>query len=113
VTAGTLVHFGLFQDGLYHARRVSATMRMEKSIYTDEYAAFLGLLRETRKAASLTQVQLAKRIRQSQSFVAKVEVGQRRLDVIQLRTILHVLGTTLPAFVSDLEGRLKDNRKRR
>jgi transcriptional regulator with XRE-family HTH domain len=85
---------------------------MEKSIYTAEYAVFLRLLRETREAASFTQVQLAKRIRQSQSFVSKVEVGERRLDVIQLRTILHALGTSLPAFVSDLEERLKEKGKR-
>jgi transcriptional regulator with XRE-family HTH domain len=85
---------------------------MEKSIYTDEYAAFLRLLRETRGAANLTQVQLAKRLRTSQSFVSKAEVGERRLDLIQLRTILHALGTTLPEFVSDLEAAMR-NRQRR
>jgi transcriptional regulator with XRE-family HTH domain len=67
---------------------------MQKSIYTDEYALFLRLLRQAREAASLTQVQLAERIGQSQSFVSKVEVGDRRVDVIQLRTILHALGTS-------------------
>ena len=85
---------------------------MEKSIYTDEYAAFLRLLRKTREAARITQVQLARRIRQSQSFVSKVEIGERRLDVIQLRTILHGLGTSLPAFISDLEGLLRNKGKR-
>jgi hypothetical protein len=35
-----------------------------------------------------------------------VEIGQRRLDVIQLRTICRVLGTTLPDFVTRLEERL-------
>ncbi len=108
-----IVHFGLFQFGLYHARRVLATMRMEKSIYTDEYAVFLRLLREAREAASVTQVQLARRVRQSQSFISKVEIGERRLDIIQLRTILHALGTSLPEFISDLERRLGDKRKRR
>ena len=88
-------------------------MRMEKTIHTEEYAALLGLLRESRRAARLTQVDLARKIRQSQSFVSKAEVGERRLDVIQLRTMCHGLGTTLPAFVARLEDRLTKKRKRR
>ena len=87
---------------------------MEKSIYTDEYAVFLNLLRETREAGNITQVQLAEIIGQSQSFVSKIEIGERRLDLIQLRTICRSLGTTLPEFVSKLEERLgkKERRKR-
>jgi hypothetical protein len=34
-------------------------------------------------------------------------MGERRLDVIQLRTILRALGTTLPEFVRKLEARLE------
>ena len=79
---------------------------MKKSIHTDEYAALLALLREARASAGLTQVQLAERLGQSQSFVSKAEVGERRLDVIQLRTICEAVGTTLPAFVAKLEERL-------
>lgn len=79
---------------------------MDKSIHTEEYAALLALLREARQAANLTQVQLAERLGQSQSFVTKVETGDRRLDLIQLRTICLALGTTLPAFVEKLEQRL-------
>jgi transcriptional regulator with XRE-family HTH domain len=79
---------------------------MDKSIHTDEYAAILALLREAREAAGLTQVQLAARLGVTQSFVSKVEVGERRLDVVQLRTLCITLGTTLPEFVVRLEGRL-------
>lgn len=79
---------------------------MEKSIHTDDYSAVTRLLIETRKAAGITQVQLAEMLERSQSFVSKVERGENRLDVIQLRMILHTLGTTLPAFISKLEKRL-------
>lgn len=81
---------------------------MDKSIYTEEYAALLALLREARAAAGLTQVQLAARLGQSQSFISKVEKGDRRLDLIQLRTICRALGITLPGFVVQLEGRLAE-----
>jgi len=79
---------------------------MEKSVFTREYRALLRLLRETRQAADVTQTQLAKSLGQSQSFISKCERGERRLDVIQLRTICHILGTTLSEFVGELERRL-------
>ena len=83
---------------------------MDKSIHTGEYAALLALLREARRAANLSQVQLAERLGQSQSFVSRMEIGERRLDLIQLRTICRVLGTTLPDFVQKLEERIVERR---
>ncbi len=80
---------------------------MEKSVYTHEYQALLRLLKETRQAAPMTQIELADALGQTQSFVSKCERGERRLDLIQLRTICHVLGTTLPDFVAELELRLR------
>lgn len=79
---------------------------MEKSVFTDEYRVLLELLREMREAANVTQVQLAENLKQSQSFVSKCERGERRLDLIQLRTICELLGTTLVEFVKELERRL-------
>jgi transcriptional regulator with XRE-family HTH domain len=79
---------------------------MEKSVHTEEYAAFLRLLRETRKAANITQTELARRLSQTQSHVSKWERGELRIDVIQLRNICHVLGTELTVFAHRLEKRL-------
>jgi transcriptional regulator with XRE-family HTH domain len=83
---------------------------MDKSIFTPEYAALLGMLRAARQAANLTQVELADRLGQSQSFVSKMEIGERRLDLIQLRTICLALGTTLSEFVAKLEEQLVERR---
>jgi transcriptional regulator with XRE-family HTH domain len=80
---------------------------MEKTIYTAAYAQLLELLRETRRNADVTQIELAKSLGQTQSFVSKIEVGDRRLDVIQLRTMCRALGTTLPAFIEALEQRIE------
>lgn len=80
---------------------------MEKTIYTSEYAVLLRLLKEMREHAGLTQIDLAKKLRQSQSFVSKIECGDRRLDVIQLRTMCRLFDTTLPDFVERLERELK------
>lgn len=90
------------------ARKKKAGRPMEKSIYTREYGAVLRLLREAREAAELTQVQLAEKLGQTQSFVSKAERGDRRLDVIQLRTILGALGVPLADFVRRLEAELEE-----
>ena len=80
---------------------------MEKSVYTDDYSVVVSLLRETRTAAGVTQVQLAKMLGQSQSFVSKYENGDSRLDILQLRTVCATLGLPLADFVARLEARLK------
>jgi len=81
---------------------------MEKSIHTDEYAILLRLLREVRETSGYTQVELAKVIGQSQSFVTKVEKGDRRLDLIQLRTLLKVFGVSMTQFVRRWEQEITD-----
>jgi transcriptional regulator with XRE-family HTH domain len=76
---------------------------MEKSIHTPEYAVLLRLLREARERAGVTQVELAGRLDQTQSFVSKVELGDSRIDLVQLRTILLAIGVRLPDFVETFE----------
>lgn len=83
---------------------------MEKSIYSSEYEVLLRLLRAAREAADITQVELAKRLNQTQSFVSKVERGDRRLDVVQLRTMLAVIGVRLTDFVAAFEAELEKKR---
>lgn len=82
----------------------------EKSIYTDEYALVLKLLIAARKESGVTQVELAERLGQTQSFVSKIERGDRRLDIVQLRTILLEFGVSLPQFVEQLEGEIRKKR---
>jgi transcriptional regulator with XRE-family HTH domain len=79
---------------------------MAKTVFTPEYRILLRMLREHRTVAGLTQVELAKRLRQTQSFVSKIERGEARLDLVQLRQICRILGTSLPAFVQEYERRL-------
>jgi transcriptional regulator with XRE-family HTH domain len=80
--------------------------QVEKTIYTREYAVVLRLIKDAREQSGITQVKLAEKLRQSQSFVSKIERGDRRLDIIQLRTICKIVGMTLPDFVQRLEAEL-------
>lgn len=59
--------------------------------FSPEYRRFCRILKEVRNEAGITQVVLAKRLRQHQSYVAKYESGERRLDVIEFLRIAKAL----------------------
>lgn len=61
------------------------------SIYSDDYQLVIKLLRSARIDRRITQSQLAESLGKPQSFVAKVENGERRLDVIEFATIARLL----------------------
>ncbi|MGE8280052.1 MAG: helix-turn-helix domain-containing protein [Stenotrophomonas sp.] len=79
---------------------------MAKSIHRQEYTALTELLRDIRRSSSLTQVQVSEQLGRSQSFMSDVENGTRRLDIIELRDIARITGTTLAKVVADLEKRI-------
>lgn len=72
---------------------------MEKSTFTREYEILRTLIREYREAAGLTQVELAERIGETQSYVSKVERGERRLDLVQLRVFCEAMKVQLKDVV--------------
>lgn len=57
---------------------------MARSLRTPGHLALMQVLIEARKEMGITQQELADRLRRPQSFVAKVETGERRLDVVEL-----------------------------
>ena len=63
-----------------------------KSVRTDAYKAVIQSLKQARKRARLTQQQLAKRLGRPQSFVAKYESGERRVDVAEFIAIARAIG---------------------
>ena len=84
--------------------------QMDKSIHSREYRAFLKLLRGTRIQAKVTQTELAARIDEAQTFVSKCERGERRIDIIELRSICSALGTSLQKVTRQLEKALEVDR---
>lgn len=65
---------------------------MTKSVFTNRYERFRLLLIEARKAAGLTQIQLAAKLSRPQSYVSKYERGERRLDVVEFLEVARALG---------------------
>jgi transcriptional regulator with XRE-family HTH domain len=68
-------------------------------------ARLAALLRQIREDAGLTQLQVAERVRQSQSYVSKYENGEQRLDLLELEAVCKAVGISLSDFVDKyLEG---------
>ena len=61
----------------------------------------LRKLRQARSAAGLSQVQVAKALKESQQFVSNVERGERRLDPIELQELAELYGKDLSYFLMD------------
>lgn len=80
---------------------------MGESVYRKEYRVLLALLRAAREQAGLTQYDLAERLQKSQSFVGKCELGERRLDVVQLRDFCGAIGIDFTEFILQYEAALK------
>lgn len=62
------------------------------SLFPDLYDRTLARLVEARKKAGVTQTQLAAKLGRPQSFVAKYEGRERRLDVAEYMMIARALG---------------------
>jgi transcriptional regulator with XRE-family HTH domain len=66
--------------------------QIAKSLYSPEQETLCRLLKETREKAKLTQVELAKKISKPQSFIAKIERGERRLELIEFIPLIRAMG---------------------
>lgn len=78
---------------------------MPRSRMSPRHRRLLTLLVQARKNASLSQVDLAQRLSRPQSFVSKVESGERRLDVIEYIELCEALGCDGVAMLRDLVGK--------
>ena len=72
---------------------------MVDTIRTKEYADFVGKLREARLEAGLRQIDVAKKLKRTQSYVSRVEVGEQRLDILELKKFAELYKKDLHYFV--------------
>ena len=76
---------------------------MQKSVHTRKYRAFIEQLVAARKAAGFTQQKLADRLGRPQSFVAKYENSERRLDVVEFLEIAGILKIDPHQIIREIE----------
>lgn len=64
---------------------------MSKTLGTSRHRALIAFLTTKRKDAGLSQTDLAKALGEYQSFVARMESGQRCVDVIEYENLARIL----------------------
>jgi len=67
--------------------------------YRHRYSRFLGKLKQARLEAGLTQIEVAGKLKRPQSFVSKIESGERRVDVVELGELANVYQKPLDFFI--------------
>jgi len=72
---------------------------VRKSTHTAAYDALKAKLVALREARGLTQRDLAKKLKRNWSVVARIETGERRLDIVELYWLCEALGVD-PSKVS-------------
>jgi transcriptional regulator with XRE-family HTH domain len=80
-----------------------AGLKLAKTRRSKRYKALIGLLVARREAAGMTQSDLAARLGKSQSFVVRLESGQRRITVVEFMTLAKILRFDAYKLISTLE----------
>ncbi len=84
---------------------------MARTIRSSGHEALCHALIDARKTAGLTQAELAVRLRCHQSFVARVESGQRRIDVVELVVLARALGVEAAGILGQVEQATPDGHR--
>lgn len=71
-----------------------------RSIHDPRYQDLIKKLITLRESKDVTQVELAHRLNKPQSYVSKVEILERRLDVIELMDWLKILDANIFDFLA-------------
>src|ERR1700712_4482516 len=79
-------------DYLKSPQHSARGLNLAKTLGSRRHTALIALLTERREALGMTQTQLADKLGEYQSFVARLESGQRRVDVVEFLELAEALG---------------------
>ena len=68
--------------------------------YQRAYREFTKRLAEARKLAGLTQVEAAKRLGKTHTYVSKCELGERRVDFVELQRFAQIYDQKIEFFMT-------------
>jgi transcriptional regulator with XRE-family HTH domain len=66
--------------------------------YHKAYKKFLARLVQARRDAGLTQVEVGERLGKAHSFLSKCELGERRVDFVELQQLAKIYGKDISFF---------------
>jgi transcriptional regulator with XRE-family HTH domain len=76
---------------------------LAKTLGSARHKALIDFLIQKREAAGLTQADLAARLGEYQSFVARLESGERRIDVVEFIELAEALGFDAAKAISAIK----------
>ena len=79
---------------------------MTKSTHTPEYAVLLAMVVELRTSAGLSQRDLAERLDVPHSWIAKIECGERRIDLVEFCWLVRACGGDVAATCGEVAQRI-------
>ncbi len=82
-------------------------MSMVKSLHTPEYEYFRSLLVDAREKVGLTQAEVSTKLGRPQSFVAKYEGGERRLDLIEFVQVCAAIGVDAHIVLANVQVKIR------
>jgi transcriptional regulator with XRE-family HTH domain len=80
---------------------------MRKTGYDDAYGELREILISARRSAGFSQERLAAKLGRAQTFVSKIELGERRLDLIELLVWAEALGVDAREVVEQLQKKVR------
>jgi len=72
---------------------------MSKTIYSKEHKSIVKQLKKAREDAGLSQEEVAKVLNTTQSYVSKLESGQRKIDIVQLKKFTKIYKKDISFFL--------------
>jgi len=72
---------------------------MSKSIYSKDYRNVIEKLKKARLSVGLKQEDVAIKLKKPQSYVSKIERGERRVDVTELKELAKIYKKDITYFV--------------
>lgn len=72
---------------------------MSKSVYTKDYKEIIERLKTARVEAGLAQQEVAKKLGKPQSYISKIESGERRLDVAEIKKFVVIYKKDISFFI--------------
>lgn len=83
---------------------------MNKKTLKKGQRALTKTLYSLRIGAGLKQTDLANILDVPQSFVSKIEIGERGLDLVELKIVVEAMGVTLSEFVAEFEKNVNESK---
>ena len=72
---------------------------MSKSIFTKDYKEIINRLKQARVDAGFSQQAVANKLNKPQSYVSKIESGERRLDVAEVKKFAEIYKKEVSYFI--------------